>query len=840
MHSPHSATRARRLVRVLIGLLFLFLGVCLPVRAADLATAPPEELLRVYSQLRSLRGSGQQAVTENVEWKRDAATFTFVNGRLTFAEPVAGRVLAAVFEGQGKVVISPPGPIEQRQIARFTKSPKLEDEFREAVFFFTDDSWAEIQKLVKVSSGGDAQAAGKALGSAQEKYSGNFNEWWENETKGSLPMRNLPARMLADLSDPSSRGFFLADFKGERSGNLLYHISWNRDALVLPDFSNDEEVMLLHYKRGEYFEWWAGYHLAEEYAHSPRPEHRTLLAHCRQEHIEAEVGKDNRLSATAELEFEVPAGSPRVLPFRLEGVLRISSLTDDAGKKVSFIQEDRKLDSDPWLILPEPAVAGRAYKVKIAYDEDSTHDSRIVHQMGSGLYFVTARTSWYPSFGAFDDRTQFTLHFASPKKFQFIATGRRLSSEKSGDSIESEWQSEIPYSVVGFNYGDFVAKTQSDADFAVTAYAGKEVPDELKGVQTAMDMDTFSRGPGASHMSTSGIMEGGFNTAANAKYAAAESYQAFKLYEFYFGSLPFKTVSVTEQPVGFFGQSWPTLIFLPYLSLLDATTRHSLRLGDSAEDREFFNTVAVHEMSHQWWGHMVGWKTYHDQWLSEGFADFSAALYLKQFEPTKLRSYWDLKRKHLLSSNRGGHRPVDVGPLWLNYQANKFLEEQNSTVLIYEKGAYVLEMLRAIMEDPRQKNPDAPFISMMRDFVSTYAAKNASTEDFRRIVEKHLGQSMEWFFDEWVYGTEIPHYELSYQLKPGDGGKTLLQATVTQSGVSDQFLMRVPIYIYVNGQPRRLGLVSVKGSNTTNGNIPLPFRPEKVTLDEYHSILATE
>jgi hypothetical protein len=187
----------------------------------------------------------------------------------------------------------------------------------------------------------------------------------------------------------------------------------------------------------------------------------------------------------------------------------------------------------------------------------------------------------------------------------------------------------------------------------------------------------------------------------------------------------------------------------------------------------------------------------------------------------------------------GGHRPVDVDPLWLNYQTNSFMEPGTSRHLIYDKGSYVLEMLRTLMEDPRQKNPDATFIAMMRDFVSAYAGQNASTEDFRRTVEKHSGQSMEWFFNQWVYGTEVPHYEFSYQLKDGGGGKTLLQYALTQSEVSDSFFMKMPIYAHINGNPRRLGFITVKGPTTSRGEVPLPFRPEKVTADEYHSVLCT-
>jgi hypothetical protein len=79
-----------------------------------------------------------------VEWKRDAATFTLVDGHLTFAQPVAGRVLAAYFEGQGKIQLQPPTPALQHQIARFAGGPVLQDEFKEAVFFFTDDSWQQL------------------------------------------------------------------------------------------------------------------------------------------------------------------------------------------------------------------------------------------------------------------------------------------------------------------------------------------------------------------------------------------------------------------------------------------------------------------------------------------------------------------------------------------------------------------------------------------------------------------------------------------------------------------------------------------------------------------------
>jgi Peptidase family M1 domain len=817
----------------------VLVAMSIPATAADLATAPSQQLLGVYAQLASLQGSAQGAIAENVVFDRDAGKFTFLDGRLTFAAPVGGRVLAAYFTGHGIFELDPPTPIGQHQIARFTGGPRLRDGFQRAVFFFTDDSYAQLMKQVTLRSAADAAAATAAFTGAEKKYSEHFNDWYDNQLKGNPQMRNLAARMLADLADPTSRGFFLADFKGEHSGDLLFHVSWNRDPLLLPEYNDSDEVTLLHVNLNNYYEWWAGFHLAGDYQQDPHPDPRTLLAHCLRENISLDVSKDNRVAASAEMDFQVNQGRPRLLPFNLRGVLRISSIVDGSGQKLDFIQEDRKLASDPWLILPSPAQPGKTYQVKITYQEDSTHDSRIINQRGSGLYYVTARESWFPSFGAFDDRTEYNLKVHSPKKYTFLGTGSEGKRVKNKDFLETEWKSPIPLSVVGFNYGNFVDKSYSGKSLTVTAYAGRAIPDELQGVSAAMDTAELAQGVGHNQMDIqTGILRGGFNTAENAKYAAGVSFQAFQLYQFYFGPLPFKSVSVTEQPVRGYGQSWPTLIFLPYDSLLDSTTRNSLQLQESPEAREFYNVVAVHEMAHQWWGHMVGWKTYHDQWLSEGFAEFSASLYLRQFEPKKLQSFWELKRKWLFDRDKAGQRPVDVGPLWLGAQLPSYMEPNLYRVLIYDKGAYVLEMLRALMYNPRLRDPDQNFIDTLHDFVSTYTGKNASTEDFRRIVEKHMGHSMNWFFDEWVYGTQIPTYDFSYQLSDGGGGKTALSMSLRQSGVSDSFRMEVPVDAIVRGKTFQLGLLGVQGSRTETGKVLLPFRPDKVEVDE-ESILAT-
>jgi len=685
-----------------------------------------------------------------------------------------------------------------------------------------------MSKLMKVRS--TPKAAEAPFAAVQKRYAENYNNWIDNTRKGNPVMRNLAARMLADLTDNASNGFFLADFKGGKSGDLLFHISWNRDALLFPWTSMNDEVLLLHLRPGDYTEWWSGFHLASEYANSRHPDHRDLHVHSPFTQIDLQVGKDQSIAATAEMDYVVREGSTRVIPFNLNSVLRISSIEDVAGKKLSFIQEDRKLDNDPWFILAEPAKPGGKSKVKISYKEDSTYETRIIYDQGSGLYFVASRDTWYPSFGQLDDRTQFQLNARSPKRFIFMASGTQLNSIKGKDELVTSWKTEIPFGCIGFNYGDFVESSQSTPTMKLTAYAGRELPDNLRGVEQGFNVGSIMKG-GTTDV---GLSRGGLSTAATVKDAAGKGIQAFSLFEFLFGTLPFKSLALSQGT----GQGFPSLIFAPPWIFLDQGTQNKLGFLRTAEQREQQRTTVVHEMAHQWMEHLVGGKTYHDQWLWDGGADFAASLYLRQFEPKELNEFRDIRRKWLLSKNSSGYRPVDAGPVWLNRQLNEYNEKGNSAFVSLYKGGYIMEMLRVLMYDSKMKNPNARFIAMMHEFTSTYAGQNASTEDFRKIAEKHAGKSMEWFFEQWVYGSETPEYDFSYQLSSAEGGQTELTLSLTQSKVSESFRMQLPLYVVVNGEQQFLGLIGVTGTKPLKTSIKLPVKPEKVVLDPERSILA--
>lgn len=263
----------------------------------------------------------------------------------------------------------------------------------------------------------------------------------------------------------------------------------------------------------------------------------------------------------------------------------------------------------------------------------------------------------------------------------------------------------------------------------------------------------------------------------------------------------------------------------------------------------FVQEVTPHEVSHQWWGHTVGWSSYHDQWLSEGFAEFSAGLFMQFAYGGKWQKdyieFWDRLRRRILDKNNYGVAPNDAGPLWMGLRLISPHTENAYQNVTYPKGAYILQMLRSMMHETGAKEPDANFIAMMHDFVSTYSDRPASTEDFEAIATKHMTKLMDlqkngrldWFFREWVYGTEVPKYEFNYQLTPADGGKVKLHMTITQSQVDDSFAMLVPVDADFGQGMVRLGQVGIGGNSTRTVDIVLPKAPAKVAFNAYKEIL---
>ncbi len=180
---------------------------------------------------------------------------------------------------------------------------------------------------------------------------------------------------------------------------------------------------------------------------------------------------------------------------------------------------------------------------------------------------------------------------------------------------------------------------------------------------------------------------------------------------------------------------------------------------DPASFDGFPDFFLAHELAHQWWGQAVGWQNYHEQWLSEGFAQYFAALFAES------RRSPDVFADIIRQLARWTLAESDQGPVYLGYRLGHLRGEGRVfRALVYNKGGAVLHMLRRLLGDD-------VFFAGMRRFYREYKFRKASTQDLRRALEDESGRSLDMFFARWIYGQDVPTATVTWQVV--DGGNAL-------------------------------------------------------------------
>ena len=162
-----------------------------------------------------------------------------------------------------------------------------------------------------------------------------------------------------------------------------------------------------------------------------------------------------------------------------------------------------------------------------------------------------------------------------------------------------------------------------------------------------------------------------------------------------------------------------------------------------------------HELAHQWWGQAVGWRNYHEQWLSEGFAQYFAALYARQAHGERVF------REMLRQFNRWALAESDEGPVSLGYRLGHIRSQPRVfRAVVYNKGAAVLHMLRRLVGDEN-------FFAALREFYAEKKSQKTNTDALRRTFESVSGRALGQFFDQWIQETELPRIKYSRTIQPG-------------------------------------------------------------------------
>ena len=794
-----------------------------------------------YRQLRD-DGLGNTYHCEKFTLSLDVGTFELNSGTITLLNAVNNFQTGAVFVGQGHFTLKPLVHLDTQEMIRRSGKPTAEEDFSEVVFRFTPGLYPKVAAAFgpKVDT---PREAVDALQHWKNKVR-HRHEFPEGLTQGIFEQEsidNVDADVLAAIYNPKHPPFFNAYMVGAPHKDLRFFVRSRVGAI--PQMDSPEEVALINFSGGGMDDGvWYSEHLAAELKAQTADsrEDRRLFA-TRRYNIETVIAKNNHLYSRATITFAPLVSGERVMKFALLPTLRVTRVSDENGKELHFIQESRKEDGSFYAVLDEAPEIGKEHSISVEYVGD-----KVLYDAGSGSYYVGARESWYPNLNGFGEKALYDLTFKVPRSNVVISVGKLVGESTEAGFAVTRWVTPVPVAVAGFNYGKYTKIELPDTitRYNISGYYLAELPSNLKQFD-----GSFSGNAPASNMQANALSA--MSPIAMTKYALHQARAQMQVCTVYFGRAPYENIEITEQPNFSFGQSWPNLVYLPISAYIDSTQRWMLFGQINAKFTGFVQEVTPHEVAHQWFGHSVGWASYHDQWLSEGFAEFAAGLFLQQAVGPKWQKdyldFWERQRVRILEKNDFGVSPNDAGPLWLGLRLISPRTEQAYQGVTYSKGAYVLLMLRSLMyaDQAPEGNRDQAFIDMMHDFMERHRDSNASTESFKAVVEKHMPKKLDlqqngrldWFFDEWVYGTQVPRYHFKYDVQPGDKGNVKVHVEITQSEVDQNFAMFVPVFADFGQGWVRLGQLALAGNSTRSAIFNLDRQPKKVALNVYKDVL---
>ncbi len=783
----------------------------------------------------------------------------FDDGTLAFTEDICGRITGAFFEGEGEIRLRPPNRVERGSMALFTGMAMLEEQFTSGYLRFNDGTAAVLQRSLTPAAEG-----------------AEFIKNWDETSRTLAEFDAL--RLLLDFSHflPAPKGnvadekfppLLHAHLLGKKLGS--FEVFWD-GASAEPLWAGQSRV-----KDGiVFFDIWTSF--------APGGPGRAGGAALANDvsitgfRIKASVQPPRKLRASTEVKVRIRAGGERTLLFELSRDLKIDALDAD-GRPVDFIQNpavegtelQRKGNDLVAVVFPAPLLAGQELKLHFSYAGD------VLSEAGSGLLYVGERGTWYPNFGL--SPAQFEMEFHYPANWTLVATGKQISpagSDKDEAGLEkvSRWTSERPIPVAGFNLGKYVRAEAKAGNILVEAYGTKGVEKSFpKAPPEVIEQPGVPAvSPGRSRSNESIVLTPAPpSPARNVQAVANRAAKAIESFSQWFGPYPYGSLALTQMP-GNLSQGWPGLVFLSSFAFLSPQEQTDLRLDPVT--RELDNQVLVHETAHQWWGDLVLWKSYRDQWISEGLANYSALMLLEQQNPTQFRQVLEKYRRDLLSKNKDGERLRDAGPVTLGPRLESSHFPGGYEAISYERGTWLFHMLRSMLRDALLRdsrfrdstlhdaeavsrsrkgraNPaadsDEPFFRALRKIRERYAGKSISTRELVQVFAEELPRplwyekrpNLDWFLQGWIEGTAIPELEAREIRITEKTGVTTVTGVIVQKDVPDDLVTAVPVYGETAGNALVfLGEVLADGRET-GFRLIAPSGVRKIVLDPKQTIL---
>lgn len=683
--------------------------------------------------------------------------FYFNEGYLAFTKPIAGRPTAAVFSaadvegGDAEIILLPPSRGERASLASFAKSPNLDEHFLSAAFLFTDATFSEVLRQIEEQPARKVpEATAASLATSWNSVLRNLAEQTEVRFVSSL------------LDDLPEKGFFHGVIAGRAIGtfDVTYH----------PQIA--DAVLVGRVMDGR-FQIWTSFAPRRPRGQAAAPP--VVPAPLSDFQIEATIHPDLRLSAVARFTISSATESGRVLDLEMSDRMKILSATVDGQSAEVFQRQSiRNFDeqgvSTFLVIADSPLLANRSHRVEVRYE------GSVIEKTASGAYFVAARNIWFPYHGA--GFTNFDMLFRYPSNLHVVSTGDLVSEEVQGDLRITHTRTSHPVRFAGFNLGDYQSASLQHGPLRIECYGNKG---------SALPAPSLSQKNVPPPSSGNLALEPQNRLTAMSHNVA----QILDEYSKMWGPLPIQRIAVSPIP-GAFGQGFPGLIYLSTLAYLSPEERRFATTNESAEIF-FSDMLLAHEVAHQWWGNLVTAADYRSEWLMEALAHYSALMLLEKNKGTAAVEQALLSfRDNLLRADDKGQSVEAAGSLDLGFRIREGPRPDAWRVITYEKGAWVLHMLR------QRLGPEG-YQKLLARIIADFRYKPISNEEFRKLASEFVppnqpDRSLEVFFESWVYSSGLPKLHLASS-QQRQGAKRFLTASLSQEGVDEGFSVDVPLRV---------------------------------------------
>lgn len=693
---------------------------------------------------------------------------------LVFFDNIPELETALLVVGKGHVTFTPSDPEERHQLDLIYKKSSLDDELSYAYLRISNYFF---QNNVRIEKGkDDYKVSDLEKNNAYSLFSKHYPNSFTIE-------HSLTKELYSTLPQGEEA---VIDFNGKKYGSLTYIYTPFSDEEVHLYRSRDEKIINLYSsfvgdktKRmvvtfGEMFNV-ANYKIDIDF--NPT---------------------QSFLSGKAEVEIKPKVDSLERVKLKLNSKLEILRICDQEMHELFYSRDkSRELLYIYFINRPSPE---KSCTIEIFYRGKISLPLRVEESVspyqkqpeslgfippGFETYLFTRRSYWYPS-PSDDDYFTARLRIIVPSGYSCVSNGELIEQgkldraerveevDKVGSSVYI-FQTKYPLKYLSFIVGNISKVKEDPGSLPLQLYSSSEIYFKRKG-----------------------LIEG--------------AKKIIQFYESKFGPFPYEKLGIVERNWSSGGgHSSPSFIVLNELPQVSEGGRYvNVRNPvDLSRWKEYF---IAHEIAHQWWGQAIAWKTYHDLWLSEGLAQFAAALYLRESRGQDAYSII-LKKFSLWTKKYSKWGPITLGSRLSFFNFNAYQS------IIYNKASLALNLLKDFLGEE-------VFFAGLREFFEKYKYSAASTRDFQIIMEHVSGKDLKIFFKHWFSSYLLPELKVAHSVKSKKDG-LILEVRVTQ--LREQFVF--PLWIEWMEKGERVRKVLIVDDKTKVFEFELGEKPKKIRVN---------